>query len=201
MKTKLINDGPQKTYVLLLDKGDEAVGSIEGFAREKGIMAAQLTGIGAFSDAVLGFFDWETKEYRRIPVTEQVEVVSLLGDVALGPDDKPALHPHVVVSRADGIAMGRMRRAGSRSSQRRISGDVGPASYKDCNGSPAGSHDRRSPLGARNLAGTRHCRHDRRVLRLIGRGRFCAPSAGGQPPCALSFASSQCIHRDGRLLF
>ena len=106
MKTKLINDGPQKTYVLILDKGDEAVGSIEGFAREKGIMAAQLTGIGAFSDAVLGFFDWETKEYRRIPVTEQVEVVSLLGDVALGPDDKPALHPHVVVSRADGIAMG-----------------------------------------------------------------------------------------------
>jgi predicted DNA-binding protein with PD1-like motif len=106
MKSKLINDGPQKTYVLALDKGDEAVSSIEGFARENGIAAAQLTGIGAFSDAVLGFFDWETKDYRKIPVTEQVEVVSLLGDVALGPDGKPALHPHVVVSRADGIAMG-----------------------------------------------------------------------------------------------
>ena len=37
---------------------------------------------------------------------EQVEVVSLLGDIALGPDGKPALHPHVVVSRADGSAMG-----------------------------------------------------------------------------------------------
>jgi predicted DNA-binding protein with PD1-like motif len=37
---------------------------------------------------------------------EQVEVVSLLGDVALGPDGKPALHPHVVVSLADGRAMG-----------------------------------------------------------------------------------------------
>ena len=106
MKAKLINDGPQKTYVLVLDKGDEAVGSIEGFAREKDIAAAQLTGIGAFSDAVLGLFDWETKAYRKIPVKEQVEVVSLLGDVALGPDGKPALHPHVVVSRADGIAMG-----------------------------------------------------------------------------------------------
>ena len=78
MKTKLINDGPQKTYVLVLDKGDEAISSIEGFAREHGIAAAQLTGIGAFSDAVLGFFDWETKGYRKIPVTEQVEVVSLL---------------------------------------------------------------------------------------------------------------------------
>src|ERR1700748_634502 len=106
MKSKLINDGPQKTFVLVLDKGDEVVSSIEGFARERGIAAAQLTGIGACSDAMLGFFDWETKDYRKIPVTEQVEVVSLLGDVALGPDGQPALHPHVVVSRADGIAMG-----------------------------------------------------------------------------------------------
>ena len=104
MKTKLINDGRQETYVLVLDKGDEAVSSIEGFARENGIAAAQLTGIGACSGAVLGFFDWETKDYRKIPVTEQVEVVSLLGDIALGSDGKPALHLHVVVSRADGIA-------------------------------------------------------------------------------------------------
>jgi Plants and Prokaryotes Conserved (PCC) domain len=65
MKTKLINDGPQKTYVLVLDKGDEAVSSIEDFARKNGIAAAQITGIGAFSDAVLGFFDWETKNYRH----------------------------------------------------------------------------------------------------------------------------------------
>ena len=106
MKSKLINDGPQKTYVLVIGKGDEAVGSIEGFARENRIGAAQLTGIGAFSDAVLGFFDWEMKCYRRIPVNEQVEVVSLLGDIALGPNGTPALHSHVVVSRANGSAMG-----------------------------------------------------------------------------------------------
>jgi uncharacterized protein len=66
MKSKLINDGPQKTYVLVLDKGDEAVSSIEDFARKNGIAAAQLTGVGAFSDAVLGFFNWETKAYRKI---------------------------------------------------------------------------------------------------------------------------------------
>lgn len=106
MKSKLVNDGPQKTYVLVLAKGDEAVGSITRFAREHGLGAAQLTGIGAFSDAVLGFFDWEAKDYRRIPVREQVEVVSLIGDVALGPDGKPSLHLHVVVSRPDGSAMG-----------------------------------------------------------------------------------------------
>jgi len=106
MKSKLVNDGPQRTYVLVLEKGDEAVSCIEDFARDNGIAAAQLTGIGAFSDAVLGFFDWETKDYRKIPVNEQVEVVSFVGDVALGPNDVPALHPHVVVSRSNGMAMG-----------------------------------------------------------------------------------------------
>jgi uncharacterized protein len=74
--------------------------------RAVGISAAQITGIGAFSDAVLGFFDWEKKDYRKIPVREQVEVVSFMGDVAQGPDGKPALHVHAVVSRSDGTAMG-----------------------------------------------------------------------------------------------
>lgn len=105
MKSKLINEIP-KTYVLVLDKGDEAVNSIEGFARSNDIAAAQIVAIGAFSDALLGFFDWNTKDYRKIPVREQVEVVSFVGDIALSPDGKPALHPHVVVSRADGSAMG-----------------------------------------------------------------------------------------------
>jgi hypothetical protein len=122
MKAKLINEGPLKTFALILDKGDEAVGSIEGFARENGIMAAQLTGIGAFSDAILGFFDWETKHYRRIPITEQVEVVSLLGDVALGLDGQPAPRstcPADTRSGADRVAPapaqaeGRRERAGA----------------------------------------------------------------------------------------
>ena len=106
MQSRLINDGPQKTYVLVLESGDEAASGIERFAVERGLNAAQITGIGAFSDAMLGFFDWEKKDYRKIPLREQVEVVSLMGDVAQGPDGKPALHVHVVVSRSDGTAMG-----------------------------------------------------------------------------------------------
>jgi predicted DNA-binding protein with PD1-like motif len=106
MQSKLINDDAQKTYVLVLEYGDEVASSVERFAVERGLSAAQITGIGAFSDALLGFFDWEKKDYRKIPVREQVEVVSLVGDVAQGPDGKPTLHLHVVVSRSDGMAMG-----------------------------------------------------------------------------------------------
>ena len=195
MKTKLINDGPQKTYVLVLDKGDEVISSIEGFARENHIAAAQLTGIGACSDAVLGFFDWETKAYRKIPVAEQVEVVSLLGDVALGADGDPALHPHVVVSRADGIAMGGHllqahvrptlevvltesprhlhKRKDAESGLALIvaedSGDARRTAYReDRHRSPAGAHHRRGPLGAGGLPDPRNCRHDHRVRRIVG---------------------------------
>ncbi|MDR3533491.1 MAG: DNA-binding protein [Rhodopila sp.] len=106
MQSKLVNDGPQKTYVLVLESGDEAASSIQRFAVERDLSAAQITGIGAFSDAVLGFFDWDKKDYRKIPIREQVEVVSLVGDVAHGPDGKPALHLHAVVGRSDGMAMG-----------------------------------------------------------------------------------------------
>jgi len=105
MKYKLIHDGPQKTYAVVFDPGDEVVSGLVGFAEHHGLSASQLTGLGAFSDVVLGFFDLETKDYERIPIDEQVEVVSFVGDIALK-DGKPKLHPHVVVAKRDGSAWG-----------------------------------------------------------------------------------------------
>lgn len=106
MKSKLVNAGPQRTFVVVLGTGDEAFGSLTRFAREHNLHAAQITAIGALSGAVLGYFDWGRKEYKRIPVKEQVEVVSLVGDVALDPKGEPALHAHVVLGRSDGTALG-----------------------------------------------------------------------------------------------
>jgi uncharacterized protein len=106
MKSKLVNSERQRTYVVVLDTGDEAVSSLASFAKDHGLSAARITAIGAFSDAVLGYFDWETKAYRRIPVREQVEVVSLVGDVALDPKGAPTLHAHAVLGRSDGTALG-----------------------------------------------------------------------------------------------
>ena len=78
---------------------------ITDFARENGLDAASLTAIGAFSSATLGYFDIEKKEYEEIPVGEQTEVLSLIGDVALN-GEKPELHAHVVLGRRDGTATG-----------------------------------------------------------------------------------------------
>jgi uncharacterized protein len=73
--------------------------------REQEVEAASLTAIGAFTRAVLGYFQWETKQYKKIPVSEQVEVLSLLGDVAVG-DQGPTLHLHAVLGKADGSVVG-----------------------------------------------------------------------------------------------
>ena len=106
MKSRIINEGPQRTFAVVFDAGDEVVAGLTEFTRTQAIRAAQFSGLGALADAVLGYFDWEKKEYKRIPLREQVEVVSLIGNVALGEDDRPSLHPHIVVAKADASAWG-----------------------------------------------------------------------------------------------
>jgi predicted DNA-binding protein with PD1-like motif len=106
MKSRLLHEAAgQRTYAVILETGDESMERLQTFADREEISAAQLTAIGALSDAVLGYFDWETKRYRRNPVSEQVEVASLIGDVALSPEGKPSLHVHVVLGRRDGSAV------------------------------------------------------------------------------------------------
>ncbi|MFG1461953.1 PPC domain-containing DNA-binding protein [Xanthobacter sp. DSM 24535] len=113
MQSKLLaENGPLRTYAIILETGEEAMSVLEKFAQQEQLTAAQFTAIGAFSEALLSYFDWERKEYLQIPVQEQVEVAAFSGDVALGPDGTPALHVHAVLGRSDGSALaGHLTRA------------------------------------------------------------------------------------------
>ncbi len=91
--------------VLIFETGDEVVSTLTAFAKEHRITAAHFTGIGAFSDAGLGYFDVQRKDYLKNQVNEQVEVVSLTGDIALD-HGEPKIHAHVVVGKKNGAAMG-----------------------------------------------------------------------------------------------
>ncbi len=95
-----------KTYALIFDTGDEVRSGLIAFAREKRPGASHFTAIGAFRDVTLGYFDWQKKEYQKIPITEQVEVLSLIGDVAWKENGEPEVHAHVVLGKADGSAWG-----------------------------------------------------------------------------------------------
>lgn len=106
MKSKLVAANGEKTYVLVFDKGDEVVSTLKRFADENQLAASHITGIGAFSDVTTGYFDRETKKYIENPVHEQCELLSLIGDIAEGPDGEPALHMHVVVGLRDSTTRG-----------------------------------------------------------------------------------------------
>lgn len=105
MRAKRIADGGSVTYVLIFDSGDEVMNGIESFAREANLDAARFTGIGAFQKATLGYFEIDRKDYHRIPIEEQVEVLTLIGDIALK-DGKPKVHCHVVLGKRNGDTVG-----------------------------------------------------------------------------------------------
>lgn len=105
MQSKVLSDAGERTYALIFQTGEEPMSLIARFAEEHGLTASRFTAIGAFSEATLAYFDWETKEYQRIPVNEQVEVLSLVGDIALD-EGKPKVHAHVVLGTREGNARG-----------------------------------------------------------------------------------------------
>ena len=106
MKALLLHeeDG-MRTFALVLAHGDEAMSALSAFAAEKRLGASQFTAIGAFSSAVVAFFDWDSKRYQNIRVDEQVEVLSMVGDVSMDRDERK-IHAHVVLGKADGTAHG-----------------------------------------------------------------------------------------------
>lgn len=105
MRAKLLNDADERTWALIFDSGDEVVAGLEAFAREHAIGASRFTAIGALRRVVIGYFDWERKDYERIEIEEQVEVLSLIGDIALH-GSGPRIHAHIVLGKRDGSAHG-----------------------------------------------------------------------------------------------
>ena len=103
---KIAGDAGAETRVVILEFGEEAFATLTKFSNETQITAASLTAIGAFEKAIVGWFDFEKNIYKKIPVDEQCEVLSAIGDVAVGDDGKASLHVHVVLGLSDGTTRG-----------------------------------------------------------------------------------------------
>ena len=107
MESKLVwQNAGERTYVLVLDDGEEAFSAITAFAAASKLDAASLTAIGAFERATVGWFDLVKKTYKPIEIESQCEALSVLGDIALGDDGKPSLHMHAVLGMSDGTTRG-----------------------------------------------------------------------------------------------
>lgn len=109
MKAKLIEPGATpgegRTFAVIFETGEEVIAGLKEFARAHGLGGSRFTAIGAFSEATLAYFNWETKQYEKIPVDEQVEALTLAGDIALK-EGKPEVHAHVVVGLRGGSTRG-----------------------------------------------------------------------------------------------
>jgi predicted DNA-binding protein with PD1-like motif len=103
---KLAGDTGYETRIVILDSGEEAFAALTKFANDAQLTAASLTAIGAFEKATVGWFDFEKKTYRKIEIGEQCEVLSAIGDVAIGDDGRASLHVHVVLGLSDGATRG-----------------------------------------------------------------------------------------------
>jgi len=105
MKSKMVFEDGERTYVLVFETGDEVVSGVVKFAAENRPGGSHFTAIGALSDVTLGYFNLEKKGYKKIPMKEQVEVLSLVGNIAIN-RGRPKPHAHIVVGKSDGTAHG-----------------------------------------------------------------------------------------------
>jgi predicted DNA-binding protein with PD1-like motif len=105
MKYRQIDESP-KTFVLIFETGDELATGLSKFATEQNLSAASFKAVGALSSVRLGWYNLGSKKYDpAVILDEQVELLSLIGDVALR-DGKPVVHSHMVIGRQDGTAHG-----------------------------------------------------------------------------------------------
>ena len=105
MRSNVTRADNPRTFMLVFDKGDEVMETLKQFAASQQLKGAHLTAIGAFEEATLAYFAREERTYEELPVDEQVEVLSLTGNIATF-EEEPRLHVHAVLGRRDGSTVG-----------------------------------------------------------------------------------------------
>jgi uncharacterized protein len=96
--------GPGR-FMIRLEKGDDILASIRGFAAAKKIGAALFEGIGSLNTARLGHYDFTTKNYKYEVFSEDLEILTLSGNVSTM-DKLPLPHAHVTLGKRDFSVIG-----------------------------------------------------------------------------------------------
>lgn len=93
------------TMLLRFDRGDEVVSFLEKIAEEHNIGAGYFQAIGACGELTISFYDLETQAYLDQTYTEDLEILSLLGNIAMF-QHKPLVHAHGTFGRRDYSTIG-----------------------------------------------------------------------------------------------
>lgn len=104
-KVKLLStNGETKTYALVFSPGDEVRSGLNDFAKQYNVKSAHYTAIGDVFSGKLGFFDYERKMFKVIPI-DTSEIASFVGNMAVF-NGKPVAHTHVSVADKNGLVHG-----------------------------------------------------------------------------------------------
>ena len=95
-----------KDYVLVLARGDEIATAMADFAQNEDIAGAHFTAMGAVRDPEVAWFDLSRRQYEATSFSEQMQVITLAGNICRNEDRKTVVHTHVVLGRKDGRALG-----------------------------------------------------------------------------------------------
>lgn len=92
-------------YLIRFHTGEEVVSGLTAFARSAGITAAWVNALGAVSEAELGYFDGEERQYVRQPFHGEMEVLALVGNISRV-EGEPFAHLHATLGRRDFTTLG-----------------------------------------------------------------------------------------------
>jgi predicted DNA-binding protein with PD1-like motif len=102
----LVREGQhRRTFAFVLEPGEDPIVALTDRANAYALASCQITAIGGFARATLGYFERAQRVYRKIPIDQQVEVLSLLGDIAHA-DTGRIVHVHCVLGLPDGTTRG-----------------------------------------------------------------------------------------------
>jgi uncharacterized protein len=88
-------------FDVYLSAGDEIVSGLTDLAIEQRITSGYVVGLGGLATATLAWGDPAVGAFKRIPIDDKCELVSLTGHISMR-DGVPSVHLHAVVGFADG---------------------------------------------------------------------------------------------------
>ena len=87
-------------FALKLDRGEEIIAGLTAFAADQRLRAGSISGLGAVSEAELGFFVRGTGEYVRRVFNGEFEIGTLTGNFS-ELDGAPFPHCHILIAGSD----------------------------------------------------------------------------------------------------
>ena len=80
-------------YVLKVEVDKDVMDELKVFCREQKIEAASFFGIGAAKEIGIAWYNIHDKEYKKREIQQELEIISLLGNVAVG-NGEVIVHAH-----------------------------------------------------------------------------------------------------------